>query len=124
MAGSRATPPPRHSMHSSTVARSRGWSGLPDARVIPLHADDPQRLSPSKAARRAGNTGPQPRKQSGSRVRKGSAAPPPPPQPPPADAPPRRPAASLGPGWRRPSPSSSAGSRATMRLTSSASTRS
>jgi len=84
-------------MHSSTAAMPRGWSRLPDARVIPLHADDPQRLSPSKAARRAGNTGPQPRKQSGSRVRKGSAAPPPPPpQPPPADAPPQEAGRELG----------------------------
>lgn len=57
---------------------------MPDARVIPLHPEEPERLTASKAARRAGNTGPQPRKKRTkpvSTARAQAEAPPPPPPP-------------------------------------------
>jgi 1-acyl-sn-glycerol-3-phosphate acyltransferase len=56
---------------------------LPDATVIPLHPGEPERLSPSKAARRAGNTGPQPRQRRAKLAREEKAE-----QLPPAPAPP------------------------------------
>jgi len=59
---------------------------LPDAKVIPINPDEPTNLSPSKAARRVGNTGPQPR-----RLKAAPTAPSkeelPPPPPPPSDQP-------------------------------------
>ncbi|MFM7145259.1 MAG: 1-acyl-sn-glycerol-3-phosphate acyltransferase, partial [Actinomycetales bacterium] len=74
---------------------------MPDATVIPLHPDDPQRLSPSKAARRAGNTGPQPRKPRTGGERTGSprarkSVPPEPPGPPEPAPPPTEDAGALG----------------------------